>query len=238
MRLKKLCALLLVVALMLGLCSCGTSKDEKADTSNRTTFGKIKAGDYISFGSYPQTSSGDDNTPIEWLVLESDEETALLISRYALDGRPFNEKFEDTTWETCTLRSWLNNKFFNKAFSAEEKQSILQSDVSADKSPKWNTNPGNATKDNVFLLSVVEAYKYFESDDARRCAPTDYAIKRGVRTSDDFNVEGRNACWWWLRSPGDYSHGAALVYTAGSIRSGSAYFFDDAVRPCVRIRLK
>ena len=238
MRLKKLCALLLAVVLTMGLCSCGTSKDEKADANNRTTFGKIKAGDYISFGSYPQTSSGDDNTPIEWLVLESDEETALLISRYALDCKQYNEKFEDTTWETCTLRDWLNNEFFNKAFGAEEKQSILQSDVSADKNPEEiSTNPGNATKDNVFLLSVVETNKYFKSKDARRCAPTDYAIKRGARTSDDSNVEGRNACWWWLRSPGYNSCHAAYVYADGSIPNDYVDYSNNVVRPCVRVRL-
>ena len=237
MRIKKLCALLLAVALTLGLCSCGTSKEEKADASNHTTFGKIKAGDYISFGSYPQTWSGDDNTPIKWLVLESDEETALLISRYALDSKPYNEEFEDTTWEKCTLRGWLNSEFFNKAFSTEEKQYILQSDVSADKNPEYSTNPGNATKDNVFLLSIVEANKYFKSDDARMCALTDYAIQQGAYTSDDFKIEGRNACWWWLRSPGSRSSDAARVYAFGSIYDGIVYFSGDAVRPCVRVRL-
>ncbi len=237
MRLKKLCALLLAVVLTMGLCSCGTSKDEKADANNRTTFGKINAGDYISFGSYPQTSSGDDNTPIEWLVLESDEETALLISRYALDCKQYNEKFEDTTWETCTLRSWLNNEFFNKAFSAEEKQYILQSDVSADKNPEYSTNPGNATKDNMFLLSIVEANKYFKSDDARKCAPTDYAIQQGAYTSDSYKVEGRKACWWWLRSPGYISDLAALVHTDGSFDDYDVYSSSTAVRPCVRVRL-
>ena len=237
MRLKKLCALLLAVALTLGLCSCGTSKEEKTDASNRITFGKINAGDYISFGSYPQTSSGDDNTPIEWLVLESDEETALLISRYALDCKRYNEKKEDITWETCTLRGWLNNEFFNKAFSAEEKQYILQSDVSADKNPEYSTNPGNATKDNVFLLSIVEANKYFKSDDARKCAPTDYAIQQGAYTSDSYKVEGRRACWWWLRSPGNSSYNAADVDPDGSIGNFSVSGSSDAVRPCVRVRL-
>ena len=133
---------------------------------------KFAVGNYVIFGNYPQTNDVNDNSPIEWLVLESDGETALLISRYALDCKPYNERYEATTWETCTLRSWLNSEFFNKAFSTEEKQYILQSDVSADKNPKYSTNPGNATKDNVFLLSIVEANKYFKSDDARKCAPT------------------------------------------------------------------
>ena len=197
----------------------------------------FSAGTYLAFGSYPQTKTGKDDTPIEWLILESDGETALLISRYALDCKLYNEKYEATTWEKCTLRGWLNNEFFNKAFSAEERQSILQSDVSADKNPKYSTNPGNATKDMVFLLSVVEANKYFESDDARMCTPTGYAIQQGAHTSDSYKVEGRKACWWWLRSPGRNSNGAAVVNADGSIYSSLVSYSCSAVRPCVRVRL-
>ena len=198
---------------------------------------KFAVGNYVIFGNYPQTNDVNDNSPIEWLVLESDGETTLLISRYALDCKPYNERYEATTWETCTLRGWLNSEFFNKAFSTEEKQYILQSDVSADKNPEYSTNPGNATKDNVFLLSIVEANKYFKSDDARKCAPTDNAIQQGAYASDSYKVEGRRACWWWLRSPGYYSNIAALVLTDGSINYGSVDLSSDAVRPCVRVRL-
>ena len=201
---------------------------------------KFKAGNSITLGNYPQTKAGNDNTPIEWLVLENDGETALLISRYALDCKPYNnEKYESTTWEMCTLRDWLNNKFFNKAFSTEEKQYILQSDVNADKNPEYSTNPGNATKDKVFLLSVVETNKYFKSKDARKCAPTDYAIQQGAYTSDSSKVEGRKACWWWLRSPGIHSFYAADVLIDGSIYvSGTSVSLSiGAVRPCVRVRL-
>ena len=168
--------------------------------------------------------------------MESDGETALLISRYALDCKPYN-KNKDTTWETCTLRGWLNDEFFNKAFSADEKKSILQSDVSADKNPEYNVNPGNATKDKVFLLSVVEANKYFKSDDARMCASTDYAIQQGAYASDSNKTEGRDTCWWWLRSPGCISNCAAYVYTDGSIYNYYVYISGYAVRPCVRVRL-
>ena len=198
---------------------------------------KFMVGNYVDFGGYPQTQNGNDKTPIEWLVLESDGETALLISRYALDCKPYNEEFEDTTWEKCTLRGWLNSEFFNKSFSTEEKQYILQSDVSADKNPEYSTNPGNATKDNVFLLSIVEANKYFKSDDARKCAPTDYAIQQGADTSDIYKVEGRRACWWWLRSPGYFSSLAAYVDSGGSILNDLVDYSSNAVRPCVRVRL-
>ena len=89
----------------------------------------------------------------------------------------------------------------------------------------------------MFLLSIVEANKYFKSDDARKCAPTDYAIQQGADTSDIYKVEGRWACWWWLRSPGDHSSGAAVVNTGGYIYSDFVDYFSYAVRPCVRVRL-
>ena len=212
-------------------------KDE--NIAGVTLQAKFMVGSYVTLGSYPQTQKGNDKTPIEWLVLESDGETALLISRYALDCKPYNEKCESTTWEKCTLRGWLNNEFYNRAFSTEEKQYILQSDVSADKNPKYSTNPGNAAKDNVFLLSFVEANKYFKSDDARKCAPTDYAIQQGASISDSYKVEGRKACWWWLRLPGDNCDIAAFYYYFSSFHDlgyGVSYS-GYAVRPCVRVRL-
>lgn len=90
MKLKKLCALLLTIVLALGLCACGTGKEEKNE---------YHPGNYVTFRTYPQTTSGTDSTPIEWLVLENDGKTALLISRNALDCQPYNTEREDITWE-------------------------------------------------------------------------------------------------------------------------------------------
>ena len=89
----------------------------------------------------------------------------------------------------------------------------------------------------MFLLSIVEANKYFKSDDARKCAPTDYAIQQGAYTSDSYKVEGRRACWWWLRSPGYDCDIAASVYTDGSFYIDLVDYSFNAVRPCVRVRL-
>ncbi len=234
MRGNRLRALLPVLILALGLCACLVGSAEASQTS------EYQVGSYVTFGSYPQTASGTDDTPIEWLVLENDGETALLISRYALDCQPYNTQYAaSTTWEQCTLRSWLNNKFYNRAFSASEKQRILTSDVSADRNPSYSTNPGNATKDNVFLLSSVEANEYFTSDEARMCAATDYAIKQGAWTNSDYKVDGRKACWWWLRSPGNYGYRAARILNDGSIGDygNNVNYSYGAVRPCVRVRL-
>ncbi len=195
---------------------------------------KFRAGNYITFGNYPQTEAGDDNTPIEWLVLECDGESALLISRYALDSKSYG----NVIWEKCALRTWLNKQFYNRAFSVDEKRYIIKSDLNADKNPRYNTSSGDATKDNVFLLSIVEVNKYFTSDDTRKCAPTDYAIQQGALVVERVKVEGRRTGWWWLRSPGRDEYYVAYVDCDGAIDyDGIAVFYSTAVRPCVRVRL-
>ena len=202
-----------------------------------------KEGDYIKFGTYPQTKTGD-KLDIEWLVLEVKDGKALVISKYALDCKEYNTRIIDVTWETCTLRKWLNNNFINAAFSADEKAMIPTVTVTAEKNPKHRTEPGNATQDQVFLLSIAEVNKYLSSVDTRQCKPTDYA----VRGETDVKRSNGN-CWWWLRSPGILQNNAAYVSNVGAVQesghyvgtimeSGSRYGNNDtAVRPAMWIDL-
>ena len=157
----------------------------------------------------------------------------MLISKYALDCKPYNTEYTSVTWETCTLRSWLNNGFYDKAFSADEQQYIVESTVTADANPSYNTNPDNNTMDKVFLLSITEVNKYFSSDSARICYATDYAENQGSYTNSD------GACWWWLRSPGYSSSDASSVGSVGSVSLVGDYVSDthSSVRPAVWVRL-
>ena len=111
--------------------------------------------------------------------------------------------------------------------------------VSADKNPDYTTNPGKSTQDQVFLLSIMEAERYFSSDEARKCAPTDYAIAQGAWTSDDASVGGKATCWWWLRSPGSHYMITASVSYVGTFYSFGYYIDRDkvAVRPAMWITI-
>lgn len=95
---------------------------------------KFAVGSYVTFGEYPQTAEGEDMTPIEWLVLARNGSNALLISRYGLDTKPYNTSDIKVTWSSCTLRTWLNNVFYNKAFSAAEQKAIMTTTVDNSKS--------------------------------------------------------------------------------------------------------
>ena len=141
---------------------------------------------------------------IEWQVLAVEGGKALVISRYALDAKPYNTDKVDATWETCTLRSWLNNGFYYAAFSVSEQSKIVLSWVVNNDNPKFGTPGGNDTQDKIFVLSIDEAESYFHSDEERICYPTKYAIDNGC-----FNTNG--VCRWWLRSPGYSSYIPKIV---------------------------
>ena len=199
-------------------------------------------GAYVTLGTYPQTAAGNDHTPIEWLVLDYDEANnrSLLISRYGLDAKPYHADEVDVTWETCTLRTWLNSVFLNTAFSADEQNAIVLTDVDNSKAQGysgWSTDGGNNTQDRLFLLSYAEAWKYFADDNARMCAPTDYAVKQGVQTSASNKADGRATGWWWLRSPGREQICAALVLDGGALSYGLVVDVRVAVRPALWIDL-
>ena len=194
----------------------------------------VNVGDTYRFGSYEQDNNkSNGQEDIEWLVLAKEGTKILVISKEALDCKPYNTSYTDVTWETCTLRKWLNNDFINAAFSADERTMIPTVTVSADKNPDYSTNPGNATQDQVFLLGITEVNKYFSSDSARQCKPTDYAVANGAWESDNGN------CWWWLRSPGDDQADAADVTVAGVVYEYGHYvgIDTDAVRPALWIDL-
>ena len=208
-----------------------------------------EVGGIVTFGIYPQTEAGTDQMPIEWIVLDYDEVShkALLISRYGLEVMRYNTERTDITWEKCTLRTWLNGEFLNKAFSTTEQSAILMTQVDNSKSQgysAWDTNSGNNTEDRIFLLSYAEANRYMgvaqgdSSNLKSRVAPTAYALAQGAWTSDNYKTEdGAAAGCWWLRSPGDGRRSAALVDTDGSLDNGYV-IAHGVVRPAFWLNLE
>ena len=205
-------------------------------------------GNYVTFGTYPQTKAGNDKTPIEWLVLDRDGEKALLLSRYGLDTQPYNEKYVVMTWEKSNLRKWLNDDFMNRAFTEAEQSAILLTNVDNSNSQgysRWSTSGGNNTQDKLFLLSYAEANKYLgvtrdnDNNIQSRIAPTGYAIAQGAYTSDsNKTADGEASGWWWLRSPGFNQSSAAYVYTYGSLNYSSVDYGRGSVRPALWVNLE
>ena len=192
----------------------------------------FQPGKIVQFGRYPQTTEGNDDTVVEWQVLDRDRRNALLISRYGLDVQPYTWPSAQITWEQCTLRIWLNDTFANRAFSQEEQQAILMTTVvNGSDEGYWKTDGGNDTQDKIFLLSYRQAEQYFDvtiNNDENiksRMQPTDYALAHGA-----------GKLGWWLRSQGPEQDTAARVYSVGALDYDFTGF-EECVRPALWVNI-
>ena len=196
--------------------------------------------DIVTFGHYPQTAKGNDNTPIQWIVLEIRNGKAMLISKYGLDCQPYHKTKKKINWEKCSLRAWLNKDFLKKAFTKEEQAAILITEVD-------NGEKQKITKDRVFLLSRKEAEAHFHPQRSggpfaggASVAPTDYAITKRKAYTDKFyrmQEEGKVAGWWWLRSTGSEQNYTGSIPADGSIHDTSVEYKTLAVRPVLWVDL-
>ena len=219
----------------------------------------IAVGNIITLGHYEQDNNLDNGPEaIEWMVLDVQDGKALLLSKYGLEARPYNTEDTDITWETCTVRAWLNNEFLNEAFSAEEQSAILLTEVDNSEAQgfdwttvgKDRTTGGNNTQDKVFLLSYAEANKYLDVQHGSiegadqnlksRAAPTAYAIKTGAYTNngEEKTADGEPAGWWWLRSPGYHTYSVAYVRDCGCLSSVPVHYGYGVVRPAFWLDLE
>ena len=173
----------------------------------------LSVGDIIKFGNY-FINDNKTKEPIEWRVLEVSNDRALLITKDAIDCKPYNNESRNITWEECSLRQWLNNEFINQAFSKEEQNEIILTNISNPNNTyfeKWSGKKawgGNNTKDKIFLLSIDEAEKYFKGIKDTVCKATNYAKQQRAYTADFHERLGIGNCCWWLRSPGDSQYHA------------------------------
>lgn len=231
---KAICVLVILAVLSLMVIAFGEGQEPQSD---------ITAGGIISFGKYEQDNDPDNGTePIEWIVLDVQDGKALLLSKYGLDMKQYesNKSNFQTTWEECSLRAWLNGDFIQTAFSEEEQNAILVTEVDNSASQSLGgLSDGNNTQDRVFLLSYYEAHEmYFSSDEARICSPTDYAIANGVYWDQRFQANNRDAGQWWLRSPRFGLESAMYVYYNGDFTRNYIDAEGVAVRPALWLNLE
>ncbi len=168
----------------------------------------------VEFGRYYQDANSKELSPIKWLVLDENGEAFLLMTKNCIDEIPYNEHRVNVTWENCSLRKWLNDKFLflNVAFTVEEQDSMLPVVLS----------------DKVFVLNREEVLQYLPNETDRQCVPTDYSIHRGTYVNDG------GLCAWWTRDP---APNAQAVYMSSYGTFGNRpHYVDDkviGVRPAV-----
>ena len=195
--------------------------------------------------------------PLKWQVL--DPKTGLVLSKSIIDSQAYsNTVYKNGTdaygkaacwnnasytkyandYATSSIRKWLNEDFYNTAFTSAQKQNILPTTLdNSAYSTDYSEYDSVSTTDNIFLLSYSEAqnasYGFtnnYNSTETRKAIGTDYAKAQGLWVSS-------NKCSFWrLRSAGYYSNYACLVDYDGRVSSGD--YVDNTsggVRPALRL---
>ena len=170
-----------------------------------------KIGSIISFGGY------------KWRILDTQGNTALIITENIIEQRIYHDAYKDITWADCSLRKYLNGEFYDK-FSATDKSRIIPV-INKISDNQWYGSKGGADiKDNIFLLSIEDvACKYFGDSSSKLENPKGnrrYWFER----KDENNSKriARLECkdriwWWWLRSPGRVNVKAVYIHGDGNI---------------------
>ncbi len=206
------------------------------DYLSTVPFYGLSAGDEVTFGKY-HYHNGVAKYGIEWVVLEADDESVLLISKYVLDVKKYHSKHTSVTWETSDLRAYLNGDFLAAAFSPAEQKHIMTVKLENPDVPSQGTLGGKDTEDMVFILSNVEAEKYLVGKDYAYGIPTPYVNSVGVYLDEEGNT-GR--CWYWLRSPGSSQSTVSKIEYDGTVnyRGTMVDYSKYGVRPAIRVTVE
>lgn len=269
---KKIFSLVLSLVMLLSLlvaCQGGLTasvskgiKKSKAATEYDQN-ASIDEMDTLTFGSYPQTDlTGEKKDPIEWIVLEKDtaNNKALLLSKYILDSKRFNDVEADVSWEECSIRKWLDETFYQNAFNEDEKNVIITSSIANTATFVNVEGEDFATTDKVFLLSVDEVRKYFgegvEDVDGegyqlgRNVATkgTEYAKKTELNENPLWvdEEEEEESIWangystYWLRTSGKNLKLVSFVFSDGFVNTFGNYVeaIGGGVRPAIWVNYK
>jgi len=211
-----------------------------------------EVGCIITFGGY------------KWRVLDVQGDKALIITEDIVESRHYNDVPANITWETCTLREYLNTEFLDKLDSSRITEAT---NVNPDN--KWfGTSGGNDTVDKVFLLSIGEVVKYFGDSGALELTPRPLLqrilIRLGLKggsiyedtsmiddqfglareaTNHDPGVENEHERHvWYMRSIGceegfvTYVSKGGVIWASG-IRAGAGCFAPGGVRPALWLKL-
>ena len=210
-RKKAFLPVILSVVLMLSLATAAIAASGEAAEG----VSPINMGDHIHFGG------------LVWVVLDVQDGKALVLSdRIIAQGWYYPDSYvQHKTWAESDMRRFLNEEFFHSAFTAEEREQIVETTVVTGDNPLFTTPGGEDTIDKVFLLSLEEVLHYSGSTDALNEATTKkFFISDPNNPMRIAETDEGNAAWWWLRSPGAYDFlchtnfcHAAVVLANGSL---------------------
>ncbi len=192
--------------------------------------------------------------PIEWRVIDPD--TGMVISETILDAQAYNnyvfcrdgalyddmsifwgnssKTYHANNYAKSSMREWLNDDFYNMAFSIEQQNIIETTELENLNCVSKNTS--ETTYDKIYLPSLNEWENkiYTINPDIAGGQPgSDYAKCQGLtKHYDDVNFR------WRLRTAGKTTYSTCVAYTEQSVAVSSGIlssFSASGIRPALNL---
>lgn len=197
---------------------------QPAPEENLDRYADYTVGTSITLGSYRQGNAPADGAePIEWIIVKRDGIRAMVLSKYVLNAMKYS-RFDTATWESSEIRRWLNDDFFNTAFTQEEEDVIAQRHVEL--GSLWND-----LQDKVFLMCREDVEAVWPELEGRAAQATPYALSKEMPYTNE-----KGECRWWLCFPNNRKKGDSVRYD-GKFSSDPVKTYTLGVRPAMWINL-
>lgn len=168
---------------------------------------KTKVGSDLKFGQY------------KWKVLERKDGNVRLIaadigSSHLFYRVVFNRLPEETTWESSSLRAWLNTEILEEIFTDNQRDRLMLQVSESSENSRYGTKYAGETEDYLTILSAedIESERYAQS----------------------INELGHD---YWLRTPGSTMESASYLNSDHEIRYYGVPVNDESmmVRPVILV---
>jgi len=178
---------------------------------------------------------------MDWVILDVQDNNVLLITQFILEKLPYHKSGGSITWESCSLRNYLNTDFFYRLGAMQ--YAIAETLNYNPKNPWYDTSGGKGTKDRVFLLSLRDVVQYYgDSGDLQKKKKYKLELFQGIPVPNGYKLDSNGdllhdqydnarkalsqiagdesymrTLGWWLRSSGLTSGMAAYVDYHGCV---------------------
>lgn len=189
----------------------------------------------VKFGKYDESIGT--NQDIEWLMLDKNDTSYLLLSRYVLDCKNYNDTDESVNFRNSTLNEWLNTYFLDRAFTEDEKEYLNKVSTFALAGGNVVSIPDIALCKNYFGEPESDLTNYRLSSKA-----TNYAKSNHVEYVDALNTDFADCASFFLSDNGTGAGNvAAWVGRYGRIYEDGQKVkleYGDGVRPVITLSKK
>lgn len=191
---------------------------------------QAQVGEVVTLGRYDTNPVSIGTERLQWLVLQREGNTLMLITKEGIAGSIYHQKHTEVNWKDSELCAFLNDTLCDDIFSKYEKEMLVDNPI---------------TQDRLSLLSVTEVEALFPDDTSRQLSITDVAKSKGTNINyatktNQWDVKGYRSSWWWLRGDDKKSIFAPIVTEDGIVLTDEKYVNkpNGAIRPVVWVRVE